>query len=56
MVVRELAAFAGGRTLVIATHRAPLLALVDRIVWLENGRLVADGAKEDVIGRLKASA
>ncbi|MDU4304928.1 MAG: HlyD family type I secretion periplasmic adaptor subunit, partial [Enterococcus faecalis] len=31
------------RTLVVATHRLPILDLVDRIIVLENGKVVMDG-------------
>lgn len=41
-----------GRTLVVATHKVPLLRLVDRIVVLDAGRVVMDGAREDVLERL----
>ena len=47
-------------TLVIATHRASLLALVDRLVVIDDGKLVADGPRDDVLKKLqqnkKASA
>jgi ATP-binding cassette subfamily C protein LapB len=39
------------RTFIVATHRAPLLSLVDRVIWLEQGRIVADGTPADVMAR-----
>ena len=42
----------GGRTLLLITHRASLLTLVDRVIVLEAGRVVADGPREDVLRRL----
>ena len=51
LVVERLKASLTGRTVVIATHRAPLLSIVDRVVWLEGGRILADGAPADVINR-----
>jgi ATP-binding cassette, subfamily C, bacterial LapB len=51
-VVTRLRDYVKDRTLVIATHRAPLLALVDRVIWLEDGRVVADGPREQVIARV----
>jgi len=44
-----------GRTLLLVTHRAPLLQLVDRILLLDRGRLVADGGREEILARLAAS-
>src|SRR5206468_1778263 len=41
------------KTLIIVTHRPPLLALVDRILVIDNGRLVADGPRDDVLQALQ---
>lgn len=40
------------RTLVVATHRMPVLQWVDRIVVIDGGRIVMDGSKDQVLGRL----
>ena len=48
-VVERLRPMLAGRTVLIATHRAPLLSLVDRIVWLDAGRVIADGPAAEVI-------
>ncbi|MDP0589290.1 MAG: type I secretion system permease/ATPase [Candidatus Endonucleobacter bathymodioli] len=40
------------RTLIIATHRASLLALVDNLMVIESGQLVAFGSKADVKAQL----
>jgi ATP-binding cassette subfamily C protein LapB len=55
-LVRRIGSFIGDRTLVVATHRAPVLQLVDRIIWLESGRIVADGSKADVLKRMAGAA
>jgi len=39
-------------TLLLVTHRASLLTLVDRLIVLENGRIVADGPKQQVLDAL----
>jgi len=49
-VIDSLKNWLGGRTLVVSTHRASLLALVDRIVVIDGGRIVMDGPKEQVLG------
>ena len=41
------------KTLIISTHRASLLNLVNRIIVLEKGRVIADGPKEQVMDALK---
>ncbi len=43
-----------GRTLVLITHRASLLPLVERIIILDQGRVVADGPRDKVIEALQA--
>ena len=45
----RLAAELGGRTLLLITHRASLLSLVDRLIVLDAGRVVADGPREEVL-------
>ena len=42
-----------GKTLVLVTHRSSLLSLVDRLIIVDSGRIVADGAKEEVLNALK---
>ena len=42
-----------GKTVVLITHRSSLLSLVDRLIILDKGRVVADGPKEDVLNALK---
>ncbi len=49
----RLAAACKHKTLVLVTHRTALLALVDRIIVIDNGRIVADGPKEHVIEALR---
>ncbi len=52
-IKRRLGEFARDRTLVIVTHRASLLELVDRIIVLDGGRVVADGPRERVVSALR---
>jgi ATP-binding cassette, subfamily C, bacterial LapB len=41
-----------GKTFLLVTHRASLLTLVPRLIVLDNGRVVADGPKEQVMQAL----
>ncbi|MEM9205981.1 MAG: type I secretion system permease/ATPase [Pseudomonadota bacterium] len=43
-----------GVTMIISTHRDRLLDLVDRLIVVDQGRIVADGQKAKVIEALKA--
>ncbi len=42
-----------GKTLMVITHRSSLFDLVDRIIVIDNGKVVADGAKAQVIEALR---
>ena len=55
-LVKNMEDVIGPRTLIVATHRAPVLQLVDRIFWLDSGRLVADGPKAEVFKRMSGVA
>lgn len=50
--VNALLSFLPGRTLILITHKPTLLSLVDRIIVLDSGRVVADGPKEKVMQML----
>jgi ATP-binding cassette subfamily C protein LapB len=41
-----------GRTLVLITHRPTLLALVDRVILLAQGRVAMDGSPENITRRV----
>jgi ATP-binding cassette subfamily C protein LapB len=43
-----------GKTLIVITHRASLLDLVERIIVIDSGRIVADGPKSRVMEDLKS--
>jgi ATP-binding cassette subfamily C protein LapB len=42
-----------GKTVLLITHRRSMLSLVDRLVILDGGKVVADGPKDDVLQALK---
>jgi ATP-binding cassette subfamily C protein LapB len=43
----------GTRTMLLVTHRTSLLELVDRLIVIDNGRVVADGSKAQVVEALQ---
>ncbi|MEO1093168.1 MAG: ATP-binding cassette domain-containing protein, partial [Pseudomonadota bacterium] len=55
-LVRRLRPITRGRTVVMVTHRPALLALADRAVRLDHGRVVDDGAVTDVLVRRDSAA
>ena len=44
------------QTLVVSTHRPALFALCDRIVVMDQGKVVADGPKEQILGQAAKQA
>lgn len=50
--VERLRRWAADRTMVIATNRAGILPLVDRIIVIDNGRIAMDGPKTEVLKSL----
>ncbi|CAG8871301.1 Toxin RTX-I translocation ATP-binding protein [Pseudomonas fluorescens] len=50
---QRLHAWVPGKTLLLVTHRTSMLSLVNRLVVLDNGKIVADGPKDAVIGALR---
>lgn len=54
--MRSMEKTAKDRSLILITHKMHLLKLVDRIIVLDNGRLIADGAKNKILDQLKSGA
>lgn len=52
-IKKNLLQYSAGKTLFVVTHRSSLLDLVDRIIVIDNGIIVADGPKADVIEALR---
>ena len=55
MVRERLQSALKDKTLVLITHRMSMLQLVKRVVIIEEGRIVADGPKEQVLRGLAAA-
>lgn len=53
-VKTRIAKLAERKTLVIITHRPSLVDLVDRLILVEGGRIIADGPKEEVLLAINA--
>jgi ATP-binding cassette subfamily C protein LapB len=52
-VKKHLAEFIKGRTWLVVTHRNSLLEMVDRIIVIDNGKLIADGPRDTVVQALQ---
>lgn len=43
-------------TLLLVTHRSAMLSLVDRLVVMDQGRIILDGPRDEVLRRLQSTA
>lgn len=53
LIKKALQPVISNKTLLMVTHRASLLTLVDRLIIVDNGKIIADGPKESVMSALK---
>jgi ATP-binding cassette, subfamily C, bacterial LapB len=51
---QRLSEVLAGKSLVLVTHRASVLSLVERLIVLDAGQVVADGPRDDVLKALAA--
>ena len=51
--IKKLNETLSDETVIIVTHKMALLSLVDRVIVLENGKIIADGPKEKVLANKK---
>jgi ATP-binding cassette, subfamily C, bacterial LapB len=53
-VTRKVADFAEGKTVVLVTHRTSMLALVQRVIVIDGGKVVADGPRDQILAALQS--
>jgi ATP-binding cassette subfamily C protein LapB len=53
-VTQRIGQFAQGKTVVLVTHRTSMLSFVDRIIVIDQGKIVADGPRERIMQALQA--
>ena len=49
LFIRQMRSFLLNRTFIVVTHRKPILSLVDRLLVVENGRIIMDGKRDEVL-------
>ena len=49
-------ALAADQTLVVATHRHNMLSIVNRLIVIDGGKVIADGPRDEVLKHLTAAA
>jgi len=55
IVKKRLYDYTRDKTLLLVTHKAPMLDLVERLIVMDEGKIVMDGPKEDVLNALKGT-
>ncbi len=54
LLKKNLEGFIGGKTFILITHRASLLDLIDRIIVIDDGGVVADGPRDQVLSAIRS--
>jgi ATP-binding cassette, subfamily C, bacterial LapB len=49
MFVKNLGNFTNDKTFIVVTHRKPILSIVDRILVIEEGKIILDGPSDEVL-------
>lgn len=53
-LLRRLDVLVRNRTVILITHKASMLSLIDKLILMDRGRILAAGQKEEIIKRLQA--
>ncbi|MBX2808870.1 MAG: type I secretion system permease/ATPase [Cellvibrionaceae bacterium] len=53
LVKENLLKQTAGKTVILVTHKTSLLSLVERLIVMDGGKIIADGPKEPVLDALK---
>lgn len=53
-ITQRLMAFANNKTVVLVTHRTSLLTMVDRVIVIDGGKVVADGPRDRIMEALQS--
>lgn len=53
-LLKRLGALCQGKTTIVITHKGAMLSMVDKLILMDRGRVVAFGPKDEVIRKLQA--
>lgn len=51
LFIKRMQEFTKNKSFFVITHRRPILSLVDRIIVIENGKIVMDGERDEVLSK-----
>jgi ATP-binding cassette subfamily C protein LapB len=54
-IIKRLREYCAKKTLLVVTHKPALLELVDRLILIDEGEVVLDGSKHEVLNTLKVN-
>ena len=52
LFLKHFSEYVKDRTLLLVTHKASMLSLVDRLIVLNDGKIIADGPRDEVLKKL----
>ena len=50
--IEQISPIIANSTMLVVTHRMPLLKLVDRIIVMSDGKIIEDGPRDEIIKKL----
>jgi ATP-binding cassette subfamily C protein LapB len=53
IVKKNLYEYSRDRTLLLVTHKAPMLDLVERLIVMDQGQIIMDGPRDEILKSLK---
>lgn len=56
IVLKGLNHWSRGRTMVVVTHRLQMLNIVDRIIVMNEGRVMMDGPRDEILKKLSGNS
>ena len=51
--MKKMSSFLEKKTFIVVTHRRPILALTERLIVIENGAIILDGKRDDVLAKFR---
>lgn len=56
LLERLKATFTSNQTVIVTTHRVSMLALIDRLILIDKGKLLTDGPRDEILAMLARNA
>ena len=53
LFIKQMQSYTMEKTFIVVTHRRPILALTDRIIVIEQGKIILDGKRDEILQKFK---